>query len=55
MTVEPNKVNGEDGSSTLHPSVGETDIGLHHSRRAGVRTVSHKDGRPYPGWPKAVP
>ncbi|MBN8633059.1 MAG: cupin domain-containing protein [Rhodobacterales bacterium] len=28
------------------------DIDLHYSRRNGLRTLSHKDGTPYPGWPK---
>lgn len=28
------------------------DIDLHYSRKDGVRTMSHKDGTPYPGWPK---
>lgn len=28
------------------------DIDLHYTRRNGVRTMSHKDATPYPGWPK---
>ena len=28
------------------------DIDLHYSRKDGVRMMSHKDGTPYPGWPK---
>lgn len=28
------------------------DIDLHYSRRNGLRCLSHKDGTPYPGWPK---
>lgn len=28
------------------------DIDLHYSRRNGLRSFSHKDGSPYPGWPK---
>lgn len=28
------------------------DIDLHHSRRKGPRTLSHKDATPSPGWPK---
>ena len=28
------------------------DIDLHYSRRKGLRTFAHKDGTPYPGWPK---
>ena len=31
------------------------DIDLHYSRKGGVRTMSHKDGTPYPGWPKGAP
>lgn len=30
------------------------DIDLHYTRRNGLRSFSHKDGTPYPGWPKAV-
>ena len=30
------------------------DIDLHYTRKAGLRTLSHKDGTPYPGWPKPV-
>jgi uncharacterized cupin superfamily protein len=30
------------------------DIDLHYSRKDGVRTMSRKDGTPYPGWPKGV-
>ena len=28
------------------------DIDLHYSRRNGQRSFNHKDGTPYPGWPK---
>ncbi|MCY1126145.1 cupin domain-containing protein [Frigidibacter sp. RF13] len=28
------------------------DINLHYSRKDGQRSMSHKDGTPYPGWPK---
>jgi uncharacterized cupin superfamily protein len=28
------------------------DIDLHYSRRNGLRCFAHKDGTPYPGWPK---
>jgi uncharacterized cupin superfamily protein len=28
------------------------DIDLHYTRKGGLRTLSHKDGTPYPGWPK---
>jgi uncharacterized cupin superfamily protein len=31
------------------------DIDLSYTRRNGVRTMSRKDGTPYPGWPKGVP
>jgi uncharacterized cupin superfamily protein len=31
------------------------DIDLHYSRQDGVRLMSHKDGTPYPGWPKGAP
>ncbi len=30
------------------------DIDLHYTRRDGVRIMSHKDGTPYPGWPKGA-
>lgn len=30
------------------------DIDLHYARRGGLRTLSHKDGTPYPGWPRQV-
>lgn len=28
------------------------DIDLHYTRRGGRRSLSHKDGTPYPGWPR---
>jgi uncharacterized cupin superfamily protein len=28
------------------------DIDLHYSRKDGWRSMSRKDGTPYPGWPK---
>jgi len=28
------------------------DIDLHYSRQNGVRVMAHKDGTPYPGWPR---
>ena len=28
------------------------DIDLHYARRGGMSSMTHKDGRPYPGWPK---
>lgn len=30
------------------------DIDLHYTRRNGGRSFSHKDGTPYPGWPREV-
>lgn len=30
------------------------DIDLHYSRRNGLRSFAHKDGTPYPGWPREV-
>lgn len=30
------------------------DIDLHYTRRNGMRTFAHKDGTPYPGWPRPV-
>ena len=30
------------------------DIDMHYSRKDGVRSFSHKDGTPYPGWPKGA-
>ncbi|WP_431300989.1 cupin domain-containing protein [Tabrizicola sp. BL-A-41-H6] len=43
------------GSRLPEDEVSYPDIDLHYARRGGVRTVSHKDGTPYPGWPKALP
>ncbi len=31
------------------------DIDLSYSRQNGVRIMAHKDGTPYPGWPKGAP
>ena len=31
------------------------DIDLTYSRRNGVSIMAHKDGTPYPGWPKGAP
>jgi uncharacterized cupin superfamily protein len=28
------------------------DIDLHYTRKGGMRMLTHKDGTPYPGWPK---
>lgn len=30
------------------------DVDLHYTRKDGVRTMSRKDGTPYPGWPKGA-
>ncbi len=40
------------GSRLPEDDVTYPDIDLHYSRRNGLRTLSHKDGTPYPGWPK---
>ncbi len=40
------------GSRLAEDDVTYPDIDLHYSRRKGLRTLSHKDGTPYPGWPK---
>jgi uncharacterized cupin superfamily protein len=40
------------GSRLPEDEVTYPDIDLHYSRRKGLRTLSHKDGTPYPGWPK---
>jgi uncharacterized cupin superfamily protein len=40
------------GSRLPEDEVTYPDIDLHYSRKAGLRTLSHKDGTPYPGWPK---
>jgi uncharacterized cupin superfamily protein len=40
------------GSRLPEDDVTYPDIDLHYSRRKGLRTLSHKDGTPYPGWPK---
>ncbi len=42
------------GSRLPEDDVTYPDIDLHYSRRNGLRTLSHKDGTPYPGWPKAT-
>lgn len=42
------------GSRLPEDEVTYPDIDLHYSRRNGLRTLSHKDGTPYPGWPRAV-
>ena len=40
------------GSRLPEDTVTYPDIDLHYTRRNGLRTQSHKDGTPYPGWPK---
>ncbi len=40
------------GSRLPEDDVTYPDIDLHYSRRKDLRTLSHKDGTPYPGWPK---
>lgn len=30
------------------------DIDLHYTRRGGFRSFAHKDGTPYPGWPRRI-
>ncbi|MGL4238906.1 cupin domain-containing protein [Tabrizicola sp.] len=40
------------GSRLPEDEVTYPDIDLHYTRRNGLRTLSHKDGTPYPGWPK---
>ena len=40
------------GSRLPEDEVTCPDIDLHCSRKAGLRALLHKDGTPYPGWPK---
>ncbi len=40
------------GSRLPEDEVTYPDIDLHYTRKGGLRTLSHKDGAPYPGWPK---
>ncbi|NJM81855.1 MAG: cupin domain-containing protein [Tabrizicola sp.] len=40
------------GSRLPEDTVTYPDIDLHDTRKGGLRTLSHKDGTPYPGWPK---
>ena len=40
------------GSRLAEDACHYPDIDLHYSRRKGLRTFAHKDGTPYPGWPK---
>jgi uncharacterized cupin superfamily protein len=42
------------GSRLAEDEVTYPDIDLHYSRKGGVRILSHKDGTPYPGWPRGV-
>lgn len=42
------------GSRLPEDEVTYPDIDLHYTRRSGLRTLSHKDGTPYPGWPRGV-
>ncbi len=42
------------GSRLPDDTVTYPDIDLHYTRRSGLRTLSHKYGTPYPGWPRAV-
>jgi uncharacterized cupin superfamily protein len=42
------------GSRLPEDEVTYPDIDLHYSRKGGLRTLSHKDGTPYPSWPKAI-
>ena len=42
------------GSRLPEDDVTYPDIDLHYTRRNGLRTLSHKDGTPYPGWPRGV-
>ncbi len=40
------------GTRLPEDTVTYPDIDLHYTRRNGQRTLSRKDGTPYPGWPK---
>lgn len=40
------------GSRLPEDEVTYPDIDLHYARRDGLRSLSHKDGTPYPGWPR---
>lgn len=42
------------GSRLPEDTVTYPDIDLHYARRGGLRSLTHKDGTPYPGWPRAV-
>jgi uncharacterized cupin superfamily protein len=40
------------GSRMPDDTVHYPDIDLHYTRKGGIRMLTHKDGTPYPGWPK---
>ena len=40
------------GTRLPEDAVTYPDIDLHYRREGGWRHLTHKDGRPYPGWPK---
>jgi uncharacterized cupin superfamily protein len=40
------------GSRLAEDTCTYPDIDLHYTRAKGLRTFAHKDGTPYPGWPK---
>jgi uncharacterized cupin superfamily protein len=42
------------GSRLPEDEVTYPDIDLHYTRRNGLRSLTHKDGTPYPGWPRGV-
>jgi uncharacterized cupin superfamily protein len=42
------------GSRLREDEVTYPDIDLHYTRRNGLRSLTHKDGTPYPGWPRGV-
>ncbi|HLQ18916.1 MAG TPA: cupin domain-containing protein, partial [Tabrizicola sp.] len=42
------------GSRLPEDEVTYPDIDLHYTRRNGTRILTHKDGTPYPGWPREV-
>jgi uncharacterized cupin superfamily protein len=42
------------GSRLSEDAVTYPDIDLRYPRRNGLRTLSRKDGIPYPGWPREV-
>lgn len=42
------------GSRLPEDEVTYPDIDLHYIRKGGLRSLLHKDGEPYPGWPREV-